>query len=570
MTAAWAWYALQGFFIAVAASLAVYVWNLQRTWHLRKMQGPSPSWIFGNVLQLGKDFTSHLQFEKWYKKYGPVYKIYFGRTPVVVVTDPDLLKQIFTKSFMKFHDRSRPAMNANVGERVVDEGILFATGRYWTGIRAACEPLFHSEQLQTYVPVANKAMDAMLTKLSALGADQPVQIDMALAGFTMDTIGGTAFGVDFKAQEDASSAIVRHAWNVFRPPAGKSGSFTFFRTLIFAFPAFAPALSKVMARMRVDRIMQLVEARGFIRGASEALLENAKHATPQDDSQPAANGHALLSQSAKQQSGRCNWLTWLGDWLAAPARNMFDAAAVAGQQEYATQQPKDHSLVHNLLAARRKDTGQLMTNGEICAQSFTFILAGYETTSMALTYALYELAQHPDLQQKVVDEVDKFGRARIPSIDDLACFPYIDAVFKEAMRLHPPVTPIVALNREATESVQLGQYHIPKGTKLFINIYSLHHEEKFFPQPLSFRPERFLEGQETHHAYAYIPFGAGPRKCIGHRFATMEGVVALVRLYQQFTFSVNQEKHGNKPLEQQSLITLMPKGGIWLNVHARH
>lgn len=138
MTAAWAWYALQALFIAIAASvrfrrcsvlllcavtsycyqtgvlylqLAVYVWNLQNTWHLRKMQGPPPSWIFGNVLQvcqrsiwlwvlrgaahciqcvialqLGKDFTSHLQFEKWYKKYGPVYKIYFGRTPVVVVT----------------------------------------------------------------------------------------------------------------------------------------------------------------------------------------------------------------------------------------------------------------------------------------------------------------------------------------------------------------------------------------------------------------------------------------------------------------------------------------------------
>lgn len=107
----------------------------------------------------------------------------------------------------------------------------------------------------------------------------------------------------------------------------------------------------------------------------------------------------------------------------------------------------------------------------------------------------------------------------------------------------------------------LGTHQIPAGTRVWINLLSLHLDDNYFPDVKEFMPDRFLEthGKPRHHPYAYIPFGAGPRKCIGYKFATMEGVLALVRLFQRFTFSLNDQKHGGKPLEHESLITLMPK-----------
>ncbi|KAL3142384.1 hypothetical protein ABBQ38_002720 [Trebouxia sp. C0009 RCD-2024] len=520
----WTWSSIQILLVLAAAVVVYYGFNIQSRWKLRAMPGPPLAWMFGNLNQLGARFGIHLTLEQWYRQYGPIYKFFLGRTPVVVVTDPELLKQLCTKSFMKFHDRPDLQMRLSEGREISDEGMLAAKGRYWTGLRAACEPVFHSDKLQSYVPITNMAMTSLIQKLDAVQAEGPVEINLALAGMTMDVIGASAFGVNFKAQEDASSTIVQHALNVFRPPSG--ASFTLIRDILVTFPFLVPVMSFVMSFTRLPRVTQIVGARGFIKGVQCKTL--AEKVTL---------------------------------WMQAPAHQTFTEAVKQGREEYAQQVPRDQSLLHNLMAARRKDTGQPLSDVQICAQAFTFILAGYETTSMALTYALYELARHPAIQQRVVQEVDQFGREREPQYGDLAHFPLIDAVLKEGMRLHPPVTPLIALTREATEDVMLGQYHIPAGTRIWLNVRSLHLDDKHFTNAKDFVPDRFLEGegQGTHHPYAYLPFGAGPRKCIGYRFATMEGILALVRLYQCFTFSLDDARHGGRPLEHESLITLMPK-----------
>ncbi|KAL0031537.1 hypothetical protein WJX77_005935 [Trebouxia sp. C0004] len=235
------------------------------------------------------------------------------------------------------------------------------------------------------------------------------------------------------------------------------------------------------------------------------------------------------------------------------------------------------------MAAKQKHNGPPLTDTQISAQSFTFILAEYETTPMALTYALYQLSRSPLMQQRLVGEVDQFGREKEPAFADLAQFPFADAVFKEGTRLHPPRDPSswpgrdlqpiqAAINmlsavlggfvqtREATGDVMLRTRQIPAGTRIWINVLSLHLDDKHFPNAKEFMPDRFLEtdGTPSHRPYAYIPFGAGPRKCIGYKFATMEGVLVLLRLYRRFTFTLNDQKHGRKPLEHESLITLMP------------
>ncbi|KAL3152434.1 hypothetical protein ABBQ32_001484 [Trebouxia sp. C0010 RCD-2024] len=508
---------------------------------------------FGNLSQLGARFGIHLTLEQWYRQYGPIYKFFLGRAPVVVVTDPDLLKQLCTKSFMKFHDRPDLQMRLSEGREISDEGMLAAKGRYWTGLRAACEPVFHSDKLQSYVPITNTALTSLIQKLDAVQADGPVEINLALAGMTMDVIGASAFGVNFKAQEDASSTIVQHALDVFRPPSG--ASFTLIRDILVTFPFLVPVMSFVMSFTRLPRVTQVVGARRFIKGASESLLRNARA-----EGKPNSSSLAAPVPDTVDSGVQCNSFAHkLTLWMQAPAHQIFTQAVKQGRQEYAQQVPRDQSLLHNLMAARRKDTGQPLSDLQICAQAFIFILAGYETTSMALTYTLYELARHPDIQQRVVQEVERFGREQEPQYADLAHFPLIDAVLKEGMRLHPPVTPLIALTCEATDDVMLGQYHIPAGTRIWINVRSLHLDDKHFTNAKDFVPDRFLEGegQGWHHPYVYLPFGAGPRKCIGYRFAMMEGILALVRLYQRFTFSLNEGRHAGRPLEHESLITLM-------------
>ncbi|DBA91062.1 TPA: hypothetical protein ACH3X2_004165 [Trebouxia sp. C0005] len=554
------WSLTQAIMALAFVTIVTYGYNAQSRWKLRSIPGPTPAWLVGNLRELRARNGIHLTLESWYQQYGPIYKFFLGRAPIVVVTEPDLLKQIFTKSFMKFHDRPELQMRVNEGNELTAQGMLSARGRYWTGLRAACEPVFHSDKLETYMPIANKAMTSLADKLAAVQSQGPVQINVVLAGMTMDVIGGSAFGVDFRAQQDASSALVQHSLNVFRPASGTA--FTLVRSLLVCFPFLISAVAQVLAYTQLARVTHIAGARGYLKGASEALLKNARANSSKAGSTAALAPDTDIGIGARGLLDR---------WTESPAHKTFAQAYAEGRRDYEREVPGNQSLLHNLMAAKQKHNGQPLTDTQISAQSFTFILAGYETTSMALTYALYELSRSPVMQQRLVDEVDQFGRGKEPAFADMAQFPFADAVLKEGMRLHPPVTPLIGLTREATEDVVLGTHQIPAGTRIWINVLSLHLDDKYFPNAKEFMPDRFLEpdSKPSHHPYAYIPFGAGPRKCIGYKFATMEGVLTLVRLYQRFTFTLNDQKHGGKPLEHESLITLMPKGGVWLNVHSR-
>ncbi|KAA6428951.1 MAG: cytochrome P450 [Trebouxia sp. A1-2] len=487
------WSLTQAIMALAFVTIVTYGYNAQSRWKLRSIPGPTPAWLVGNLRELRARNGIHLTLESWYQQYGPIYKFFLGRAPIVVVTEPDLLKQIFTKSFMKFHDRPELQMRVNEGNELTAQGMLSAR-------------------------------------------------------------------VDFRAQQDASSALVQHSLNVFRPASGTA--FTLVRSLLVCFPFLISAVAQVLAYTQLARVTHIAGARGYLKGASEALLKNARANSSKAGSTAALAPDTDIGIGARGLLDR---------WTESPAHKTFAQAYAEGRRDYEREVPGNQSLLHNLMAAKQKHNGQPLTDTQISAQSFTFILAGYETTSMALTYALYELSRSPVMQQRLVDEVDQFGRGKEPAFADMAQFPFADAVLKEGMRLHPPVTPLIGLTREATEDVVLGTHQIPAGTRIWINVLSLHLDDKYFPNAKEFMPDRFLEpdSKPSHHPYAYIPFGAGPRKCIGYKFATMEGVLALVRLYQRFTFTLNDQKHGGKPLEHESLITLMPKGGVWLNVHSR-
>lgn len=199
------------------------------------------------------------------------------------------------------------------------------------------------------------------------------------------------------------------------------------------------------------------------------------------------------------------------------------------------------------------------------------VFTGYDTTAIGLSWTLYELASRPALQAQIIAEVDAFGQQQ-PGRDDLAAFPFIEACFRESMRLHPPINPFILQVRQANQDVVLGGFKIPKGTVVVLNSLGQHMDPRHFPEPAVYRPERFLKGSpdgpETRHPYAELSFGAGPHKCIGYRFAMEEAVFALARLFQRYTFSLSAEHHKN-PVITRANITLPPRDGIWVKVHPR-
>jgi cytochrome P450 len=156
-------------------------------------------------------------------------------------------------------------------------------------------------------------------------------------------------------------------------------------------------------------------------------------------------------------------------------------------------------------------------------ECLTIILAGHETIANALTYALFLLAQHPDCAEKVRVEVEKIAGRKELGAEDFERLSFTRSVLAESMRLYPPVW---VLGRAITQDCSVGPYVAPAGSILFVSQYLLHRDARFFPEPLRFHPDRFLEHGTTHR-FAYFPFGIGPRRCIGEGFAWMEGVLAL-------------------------------------------
>src|SRR6266700_2741161 len=198
--------------------------------------------------------------------------------------------------------------------------------------------------------------------------------------------------------------------------------------------------------------------------------------------------------------------------------------------------PTDRNDFLSILLQARDDDGKPMSDEQLMAECLTLFGAGHETTATALSWTWYLLCQHPEMYQKVQEEVDSVLQGRTPTYDDLARLPYCLQVFKEAMRLYPPA---YLLSRGALRTVEVDGYRVPKDMVVLYAPYTLHRREEYFPEPEQFDPERFTPEREKRlPRYAFVPFGAGPRICIGMYFAMMEGHLLLATLAQRVSFSL--------------------------------
>ncbi|HEX2652092.1 MAG TPA: cytochrome P450 [Xanthobacteraceae bacterium] len=220
-------------------------------------------------------------------------------------------------------------------------------------------------------------------------------------------------------------------------------------------------------------------------------------------------------------------------------------------------------LLARLVAARDEETGGGMTAQEIRDQIITIFMAGHETTALALTWTWYLLSQHPLEEQKLHAELDRVLGGRLPSHDDVVKLPYTRMIIEESMRLYPPVHTIT---RSPLADDEVCGHRIPKGSIVLIMPWILHRHRKFWDQPERFDPERFSSGRTASRPrFAYLPFSAGPRVCIGAAFAMTEAVLLLAALAQRFRMRIAPDQL----VDPQALITLRPRNGLKIVLERR-
>ena len=222
----------------------------------------------------------------------------------------------------------------------------------------------------------------------------------------------------------------------------------------------------------------------------------------------------------------------------------------------------DTDLLSMLLTARDED-GSRMTDLQLRDESVTLLLAGHETTALALSWTLYLLAQNPDVADQLAAEMDAVLAGRAPTLDDVPRLVFTAKILKESMRLYPPAWGVV---RMCPAACSLGGYRIPKRASVILSQWVMHRDPRYFPEPTRFHPARWTDSFERDlPRFAYFPFGGGPRLCIGAAFATMEATLVLAILAQRFRFHLDPTCE----VVPQPSITLRPKNGLRLRLESR-
>jgi len=252
------------------------------------------------------------------------------------------------------------------------------------------------------------------------------------------------------------------------------------------------------------------------------------------------------------------WLPTPNAWRYRSARNCL-AKQINGIISEAKSNPNPDSFLDLILQGTHAD-GSPLTDQAIFDEVKTFLLTGHETTGSVIAWSLKLLAENPEAQQKIKQELNEVLQGRLPAYSDLENLPYTRGVFEESMRLYPPIW---LIGRVCQKDDYIGDYFIKKGSTVLICPYTIHRRKCYWDRPFDFIPERhFKNAANKPPAFALIPFGGGPRLCIASHFACMEAMIVTAMIMQRFEISLDEDV----PIEIKHLITLKPGNGIYVNL----
>nr|UUB32686.1 cytochrome P450 CYP6BW23 [Dendroctonus valens] len=497
------------YIVIALVTLFIYVKWQQSYWERRGVPSLNFHFFFGHLtcLFFGRRSIGEMTLDRYSETKKLGYKhagFYYFWKPVYIPIDPTIIKHIMQQDSNHFSGHGM----YHHPKDILSMHLFALEGERWRELRAKLTPAFTSGKIKMmFETVAEKTEDLKRAVDKLVDNEDGIAIKEICGDFTTDVIASCGFGTECDSLTNPN--------NVFR---------------IYGKKMIAPKLATFL--MEVFIPWNLLGNLGFKE-------------TGRETSEFFINIVRQTIQSREQNE------IYRNDFM------------------HLLLQLKNHGTLSDckkIDAASQKSQG-VITEEDIMAQCFVFFLAGFETSSTNMTFALLELAQHLDIQEKLRQEVDRVlakhnGKFTYQSVAEMH---YLEMVVNETLRKFPPV-PIIP--RICTQTYQLPNSNvvIEKGTSVEIPVWGIHMDPDYYPDPDVFDPERFTEENKTKRKeeLTFLPFGAGPRLCIGLRFGMLQSKVGLATLIRNFKFTLN--KKTSLPLEMEhGVCTNTVKGSVWLN-----
>ncbi|XP_034937249.1 cytochrome P450 9e2-like [Chelonus insularis] len=489
--------------------LLIYIIYQMTYWPRRKVPNIRPIPIIGNefglIIYRSTPIADYCM--KIYK-YHPEAR-YFGlmmyNMPVIHLKDPEIIKEIYIKNFDFVPDHK--SFIEEEFDPIFGKNVFSLRGERWRQVRSALTPSFTAAKMKFLFKLISQTSEEFVEYLY----DNPdlcetLDIKDAFTRYTNDVIATSAFGIQVNSMKDRE--------NEFYLRGKDATNLTGTRRIL-----------KFMCGILFPRLMR-------------------------------ALGYTFLTKKT----------------------NDFFVNLIKNTVKYRDQNEIIRPDMIHLLMQARESAGFEITITDIMAQAFIFFLAGFETSSTVMGYVAHQLAYHQDVQDRLRQEVDDLfvsnSEITYESLNDMT---YMDMVLSETLRLYPPV---VVLDRVCSKAFDIpspmknadektDRLRVNPGTIFWVPTFAMHRDPKYFPEPDKFDPERFSpENKEKINPYTYTPFGIGPRKCIGERFALMEIKILFVRLLRKFVIKPCDRSREKIVFHKYSL-NLLPEGGVWLKFEKR-
>lgn len=459
------------------------------------------------------------------------FGVYQFTTPMLVIKDLNLIKRIMVKDFETFPEHSR--FVPEDADPLFARNILFMKGgQKWQRLRSLLSPAFTSYKLKTMYPLMVSCAEQLVNHYETSG-EGIITLEMkdTFSKYASDIIGTTAFGIECNTFSDPD--------NIFYKMGKDSIAMRF------------SAVLKIIGYDAIPAVMRFLGVPFLPRHVSDFFRKIVKDA---------------MQLRAEQDLQRPDVLN-----LLLEARK--------GRVKYEDIDDPDTSFAtiqESELGKVQKFKPSDISDDDLIAQAVIFFLAGFDTSSTALTFAAYELAINSDVQRRLQEEVDAAVEdcGSFVTYDTLIGMSYMDLVVTETLRMWPPLTfidrsavkPFVI---EPDESDQ-GAVHFDSGTVCFIPIHAIHMDHRYYPNPKKFDPDRFsAANKHTLTPFAYLPFGAGPKGCIGTRFALLEVKLVLFAILSKFDIIPVPETKIPVVTKKRSVF-LGAEGGMWLGLKKRN
>ncbi|XP_060116486.1 cytochrome P450 3A21-like [Heteronotia binoei] len=436
--------------------------------------GPRPLPFIGTMLH---NRHGSIKFDQdCYEKYGKIWGFYDGRTPVLGVADPAIIKTVLVKEcYSTFINRRDVGPMAEL-----EEGVLTAKDEQWKRLRTLLSPTFTSGKLKDMFPIIVHYAKSLMKNVQAkVEREEPLDIKGLFGAYSMDVVTSTSFGVTTDSINNPNDPFLKE-------------------------------VEKLIDVNFTSPVLMLLNVFPFLR---PLLTMMGMSFFPRDAMKFFAKSFAKIKENREKGSekGRVDFLQLMIEYQKASDAKRSNEVA-----------------------------NKALTDSEILAQAITLIVAGYEDTSNNLSYTAYELALHPDVQQKLQEEIDLVLPNKAPlTYESIMQMEYLDMTMNETLRLYANT---FRLERECKKDVEINGIAIPKGTVVMVPPRVLHLDPEYWSEPKEFRPERFSkEMRDKIDPYVFMPFGAGPRICIGMRFAMLTMKTAIIGLLQHFSFKPCKE-----------------------------